>query len=404
MPDYKFTSKDIEGKLYKGILEADSLDAFYRALRERGQFCLTVRETGGRGLGASLGGPRLRLGDLSVFLRQLSTMISAGLPVIKCLDILQEQAAKGRFKGVVAAVGGAVQKGGSLSAAMRAQKGVFPPLLLNMVEAGEASGTLDKVLARLADQYEKEAKTAHRVQQALTYPALVAALMVVVVAGMLVLVLPRFVTMLGQFGGRLPLPTRILLGASSFLRNHWCPLAGVLLAAVVVGRCLLRDEKVRIAWDRCKLRMPVFGKPLATLAAARFARTLSTLLGSGMPVVQSIDLVAKTLRNAYLKSRLFQVGEEVRRGISLSASVRRQGIFPPMLSSMLGVGEESGKMEEILAKTAAFYDGESKTALQRLVTLIEPLLIVVLAVTVGLMILAIMMPVFSLYSQISAEG
>lgn len=403
MPEYQYASKDLAGKLYRGSLEAENLDGFYRLLKERGQFCIDVREAGLQSRAVSLGGGKIRLRDLSVFCRQFSTMLSSGLPVIKCLDILYEQTANKRLKVIILGVYESVQRGDSLSGAMKSQK-VFPLLFLHMVEAGEASGTLDTVMKRLAEQFEKDYKTRNKVTQALIYPAFLICLTVVVVVVLLTFVLPTFLNMFSQFGGTLPVTTRILLAVSHALTNYWYVFLAAIVLIVILWNMFLKSPAGRLKWDRFKLRMPILGKTVLVLESSRFARTLASLFSSGMPVIQSIEVVARVINNRYIQESLNRANEDVRRGVSISAAIRKLGIFPTMLCSMLSIGEESGNMEEILNKSAAFYDEQSDTAIQKMIALLEPVMIVALAVIVGFIIISIITPIYSIYSQIGQSG
>jgi type IV pilus assembly protein PilC len=404
VPEYQYNSKDFSGKVYNGVIEADNLDLFYKILRERNQFCLHVKEADRQSLNISLTGNKVKLKDLSMFCRQFSTMLAAGLPVIKCLDILYEQTVNKQFKAIILGVYESVQRGDSLSRAMKAKKNAFPLLFLNMVEAGEASGSLDTVMQRLADQYEKDSKTQNKVTQALIYPAFLACLTIVVVIVLLTFVLPTFLNMFSQFGGKIPVTTQILLNISYVLTNYWYVIIGVIILITIMCRVFLSSHDGRLIWDRFKLKMPVLGKILLIVESSRFARTLASLFSSGMPVIQSIEIVAKIMKNAYIQDGLYQANEDVRRGVSISASVKKLNIFPLMLCSMLSIGEESGNMDDILNKTAAFYDEESDTAISKMVSLLEPVMIVTLAVIVGFIIISIITPVFAIYSNINNGG
>lgn len=404
MPEYIYTAKDYAGKVINGVIETENREAFYRTLRERSQFCLTVKEAGRQSMNIRLTGNKIKLKALSIFCRQFSTMISAGLPVIKCLDILYEQTEDKQFKAIILGVYEAVQRGDSLSRAMKAQKNAFPLLLLNMIEAGEASGSLDSVMQRMADQYEKDSKLQNKVTQALIYPAFLSVLTVAVVVVLLTFVLPTFLRMFAQFGGKLPITTRILLGLSGAITNYWYIFIGAIVLISVLWTAFLKSRQGRLAWDHFKLRMPVLGKILLVVESARFSRTLASLFSSGMPIIQSIEIVTKVMKNSYVQNRLYQVNEDVRRGVSISGSVKKLNVFPAMLCSMLSIGEESGNMDEILNKTAAYYDEESDTAISKMIALLEPVMIVLLAVIVGFIIISIITPIFSLYGSINSSS
>ncbi|ADU26371.1 type II secretion system F family protein [Ethanoligenens harbinense] len=403
MPEFQYVSKDISGKTFNGVLEADNIESFYRTLRSHGQFCVSVHETGLQQKEIRFGSKKIKLKDLSIFCRQFSTMLNSGLSVIKCLDILYQQTTKKNIKAIVLGVYEAVQRGESLSKAMALQD-AFPELLLNMVAAGEASGTLDTVMNRMATQYEKDNKLQNKVKQAMVYPIFLVCMSVAVVIFLLTFIMPTFLKMFDQFGGKIPTTTKILLSISNAMTGYWYLFIIGVIAVYFAWVLLMRNEKTRMGWDRMKLRFPIFGKILLTLESARFARTLASLFSSGLPIIQSIEIVTRVIKNTYVKAGLLQATEDVRRGVSISGSIRKLEIFPVMLCSMLNIGEESGNMDEILNKTAAFYDDEADTAIQQMVSLIEPIMIVVLALIVGFIIVSIITPIYSVYGSIGSTS
>lgn len=402
MPEYKYIAKDITGKSYKGVIEAENIDKFYHILSERNQFCVSVGEVGAASKPVNLRRRKLKLKELAVFSRQFSTMLGSGLTVIKCLDVLYQQAESKRLKSTILNVYESVQKGESLSKAMRKQKDAFPPLFLSMIASGEASGSLDTVMNRLANQYEKDNRLHNKVSQALIYPIILIVMIIAVVTLMLVFVLPRFMTMFEQFGASVPGPTRFLMSLSGAVTNYWYLIIAAVAAIVVLWNIFLKNPAGRLWWDRVKIGMPVVGKLLLIIVSSRFCRTMASLFSSGMPIVQSLEIVGGVVGNKYVETKLQDVCDDVRRGVALSAAVRKTGIFPAMLCSMLTIGEESGNLDEILNKTAAFYDEESDSAIQKLISLIEPVLIVLLAVVVGFIIISIVLPIFTIYNSIGS--
>lgn len=386
------------------MLEAENLEEFYRALKERSEFCVTVKETGYKQRSIAIRSKRARLKDLTIFCRQFSTMLSSGITVIKCLDILYQQTANKRMKATILGVYEAVQKGEALSAAMQAQKGVFPPLMIHMIEAGETGGSLDTVMQRLADNFEKDLKVKNKVNQALIYPIFLSIVSVLVVIFLLAFIMPNFIRMFRQMGGSLPVTTRILIATSNFLTDFWyIPIAAIVLL-IFLWNTYINSPGGRLFWDRFKLKMPVFGKLFLTVQSSRFCRTLASLFSSGVPIIQSLEIVGRVIGNRFLEQSLAAVAEDVKKGLSMSSSMRKLGIFPPMLCSMISIGEESGNMDEILNKTAAFYDEESDAAIQKLISLIEPIMIVFLALIIGFIMISIITPIYSLYNQINARG
>lgn len=402
MPEYKYIAKDMTGKSYKGIIEAENIDAFYLILGERNQFCVSVNEAGTASKPINIRHKKLKLKELAIFSRQFSTMLSSGLTVIKCLDVLYQQTESKYLKSIILSVYESVQKGDSLSKAMSGQKDAFSLLFLSMIAAGEASGSLDTVMLRLANQYEKDNKLQNKISQALIYPAILVVMIIAVVTMLLVVVLPKFMSMFDEFGGTIPAPTRFLLGVSGAITNYWYLIIAVIVSIALLWSVFLKNPSGRMWWDKFKIKIPIVGKLLIVIVSSRFCRTMASLFSSGMPIVQSLEIVGGVVGNKYVESKLQDVSEDVRRGISLSAAVKKAAIFPAMLYSMLTIGEESGNLDEILNKTSAFYDEESDSAIQKLISLIEPVLIVILAVVVGFIIISIMLPIFTIYNSVGS--
>lgn len=404
MPEYQYTAKDKSGNTNNGVFEADNLEGFYKLIKERGLYCMSVKEgsSNDKQISFNFSEKPIKLKQLTIFCRQFSTMLSSGITVIKCLDILYQQTEDKKLKPNILGIYEAVQKGESLSQAMRSQKKAFPFLLLNMVEAGEASGSLDVVMQRMADNYDKDSKLQNKVKQAMVYPLFLSGLTVVVVIFLLTLVLPRFTDMFAQLGGNLPLPTKILLGMSGFIINYWYILIFIVIMIVVLSNIYLKSKDGRMAWDKFKLKFPVMGKLLLIVESARFSRTLSSLISSGMPIIQALEIVGRVITNRYMEERLTVIIGDVRRGLALSHSMKKIKIFPPMLCSMILVGEESGNLDDILNKTAAFYDEDSDAAIARMLALIEPVMIVLLALIVGFIVVSIITPIFSIYQSMNA--
>lgn len=403
MPEYIYVSKDISGKTYKGTLEADNIENFYRLLNERGQFCVTAKEVGASSKNVELTPQKLSLKNLAVFARQFSIMLNSGLTVIKCLDVLYQQADNKLLKSAILGIYEAVQKGDALSKAMKAQGKAFPPLFLSMISAGEASGSLDNVMKRMADQFEKDNKMNNKVKQALVYPVFLIILTICVVIFMLTFILPKFMDMFDQFGGTIPLPTRILLAMSGALTNYWYVILAVIAGICVLIYVWLKSASGRLKCDKLKLKIPVFGKLQLIIISSRFSRTLASLFSSGMPIVQALEIAGSVLGNKFIESKIQSVCDDMRRGISLSSAMRRLKLFPPMFCSMINIGEESGNLDSILERTSTFYDEESDTAIQKMISLIEPIMIVVLAVIIGFILLSIFLPIYSIYNSVGAS-
>jgi type IV pilus assembly protein PilC len=406
MPLYNYLAKDFSGQRISGALEADNMQGFYKALKERQLFCLEVnqkRQPVNISYLASLGrssSNKLKLKDLAVFCRQFNVLLLAGVTVIKALDVIYQQTESKRCKAVVLKVYETVQKGDLLSEAMRKQGDAFPPILINMVESGEASGKLDLVLQKMAEHFDKERKLRTKLLSAMIYPAILSVVAILVVMALMTFVLPTFVSMFEGSGVPLPMPTRILLGLSKFLSRFWFIVLLGVAALVYCWNRYLKTDKGRLHWDGAKLKIPVFKNASIKVVSARFTRTLSTLLSSGIPLLNCIEITAKVLGNKVVADGLLEAKEDMSKGSSLSQAVRRVGVFPAMIYSMISIGEESGSLEEILEKTSVYYDEEVDVAIQRMLAFFEPLLIVIMAAVVGFIVISIALAMFKVYSTI----
>ncbi len=401
MPEYRYSVVDARGQMLGGTIEAENEEVCRRIISQRGLYCLSITPAPLGSRAVNLGGkPRFKAKEVSVFSRQLATMLSAGIGVVKGLDILHSQTRRPAVKSIVRNVYEGVQRGQAFSSALRMQGDAFPPLLVNMAEAGEVSGTLDMVMRRVADNLEKDVKTANKVRGALMYPSVLAGLTVAVVMLLMIFVLPTFIGLFAAAGAQLPLPTRMLIAISNSLTGFWYLYFSGIAAVWLAWLNYIKSKAGRYSWDRFKVTMPVFGKLNLTVISARFARTLSILMQSGIPMLRSLDVVAKVLGNCYVEEQIKQVQEDIRQGMPLSAAMGRAEIFPPMLLSMIAVGEESGTLDQALEKTAALYDEESDSAIARMIGLLEPLLIVVMAVVVGFIVVAIMLPLYGMMQNI----
>ena len=402
---YSYQGLAGDGVAVRGTIEADCRDTVAARLSDQGIVPLNVEEAG-RGFNREitipgLGRTKPTLKDLVVFSRQFATMVSSGLSLVRSLSILGAQAERPGLKAAITAVDEEVRAGSALSAAMQRRDDIFPPLMFHMVRAGETGGFLDRALDRIATVLEAESKLRSKVRGAMVYPGVVLALMVVLVTIMLVFIVPIFQGMFDDLGGTLPAPTQVLVALSE---NIWWIVPTVVLA-VILGRILwkraMKDDAFHVRVDTLKLRLPVFGQLGRKVAMSRFSRNLGMLLGSGVPILQALDVVAETTGNAKVSQLLGEVQEAVRSGRPLSGPMAdNPRIFPPMVSQMLQVGEDTGQVEQMLSKVAEFYDLEVETTTDALASLLEPLLIVVLGVVIGAMVVALYLPMFSIYDQI----
>jgi type IV pilus assembly protein PilC len=361
--------------------------------------------TAGKGLKRELSLPglgrkRVKLRDIAVFSRQFATMVDAGLTIVRSLAILADQAENPAMKAVLSEVRADVEKGASLSQAMGRHPKAFNRLFVAMVKAGEAGGVLDQVLEQLASAIEKQVALRQKIVSALTYPAAVFGLVVCIVAGMLLVVVPKFKGLYDNLGGKLPLPTRILLGVS-----HQAPLVVVLLVAAGSGatfglRRWRQTEAGRLAWDTVALKVPIFGRLVHKTALTRLARTLGVLLSSGVPILESREITSETVGNAVVAKAIRAVSDGVRRGEPLAKPLEDHPVVPSMVVQMLSVGEETGAVDTLLGKVGDFYDNEVEALVSGLTSLLEPLLVVVLGSVVGSMVLSLYMPMFNVIKLI----
>jgi type IV pilus assembly protein PilC len=341
--------------------------------------------------------------QLALFVRQFSVMVAAGVPLVQCLEVLGTQAEDRRFGAVILATRSDVEAGASLAEAMRKHPKVFDVLFSNMVAAGEAGGVLDVVLTRLATYLEKAARLKGQVKAAMLYPVAVTGIAVVVVAVMLWKVIPTFAALFVGLGGTLPLPTRIVVGVSDVFVRYLPVIGCAVMAAAGGSRWYYRTPRGRVAFDRMLLWFPVVGGLARKIAVARFCRTLGTLLGSGVSILQALDVTARTAGNAVLESGVAKARRRIERGEGIAATLQQTLLFPPMVIQMIGIGERIGSLDVMLAKIADFYEEEVDLAVSGLLTVLEPLMVAVLGAVVGGIVVAMYMPMFGLISQLAGR-
>jgi type IV pilus assembly protein PilC len=406
MPTYVFKGRNRLNEIVVGERVADNRDALRQILR-REQVTLTSVKEKGREIGIpKIGGrKKVKAKDLSVFTRQFSVMIDAGLPLVQCLDILAQQQENKYFQQVLLQVRQDVEEGSTLAAAMSRHPRVFDQLYSNMVEAGETGGILDLILQRLSTFIEKLVKLKRDVVSAMIYPAAVIVLAVGAVAVIMVVVIPQFqnifLGLLGP-GEQLPLPTRIVTGISSFLAGWGGLVILVAIIAAVVGiRFYYKTPGGRKMIDWLLLKVPILGAIFQKIAVARFSRTLSTLLSSGVPILQSLDITARTAGNVIIEEAIISVRTGVERGESFVDPLKATDVFPHMVAQMVGIGEQTGALDAMLGKIADFYEQEVDAAVANLLTLMEPILIAFLGVTIGSIVIAMYLPLFTLIGKLS---
>lgn len=405
---FDYEAVDAAGKRRKGKLDASTETAAAAQLRAQGVTPLAVSESG-RGLNAEIKipgfGDRVKLKDLAIFSRQFATMTSSGLSLLRSLAILEEQTAKPALGRAIREMRRDVEGGLSLSAAMGKQDRIFPPLMIAMIRAGETGGFLDGALDRVAQNLEKDANLRAKIKSAMTYPVIVIIFSLLMITGVLIFIVPIFEKMFAQLGGKLPLPTQILVTLSHNMA--WLvPLLGGGAAAGTAWfkRKLRSDEQWRLNFDRLKLRLPVFGMLFTKIALSRFARNLGTLLSVGVPIMQALDVVGGTTGNAVISEAMKDVQGSLRDGQPMSAPLVRHPVFPPMITQMMQVGEETGQISAMLGKVADFYDHEVETATESLTAAIEPLMVVVMGAMVGTMVVCLYLPMFTIYQHIQGAS
>lgn len=398
---FVYRVRDGRGNLLNGNLDGDSMSMVATKLRQMGYVVIEVKEK-------SLAQKEINLPffnkvtqkDLTIFSRQFATMIDAGLSLTKCLAILAEQTESKPLKKVIAEVLQDVERGKSLSDSMAKHESVFPSIFTNMVRAGEAGGVLDQVLLRVAEHFEKEATIKSKIKSAMAYPVAMFAFSMLITFVLITFIVPLFVKMFQDMGGSLPLPTKILLGASSFMRNGWF----IAIPSIVGIRYLVKfygkTTVGRFKMDGIKLRLPVFGGLIKKMAISKFSRTLGTLMSSGVPILHSLDIVAVTAGNAVVADAVKKARTSIKEGETIAKPLSGSKVFPPMVVQMISVGEETGALDSMLSKIADFYDQEVSSMVDALTSIIEPLMIVVMGIIIGGIIISLYMPMFQVITLV----
>lgn len=401
MPLFEYKAISQAGDSINGRYNAKDRSEIMQMLRSKSYHPVQIKEVSeGTDLSKLKVFNKVKTKDVAIFSRQFYAMLNAGVTIIQCLDILRLQTEKPYFREVIEKVYESVQKGSTLSEAMKEHQSVFPELFVSMVEAGEASGNLDIIMERMATHYEKENKIQNKIKGAMTYPMVLAVVSVAVVIFMLVAILPTF---LGMFEGTdvpLPGPTLFLLNISDALQNYWYLfLVGTILLVYIIRR-YIQTPVGRQQFDMLKLKIPVIKNTVIKVSTSRFTRTLSTLLASGIPLLQAMDIVAKVVGNRVIANGIISVKEDMRKGYDLAGPIQRLNLFPPMVHSMIRIGEESGSLDDVLQRTADFYDEEVDVAIQKMTSMLEPIMIILMAVVIGFLVIAMYMPMMDMMQTI----
>ncbi len=398
MPTFTYVARTRDGRKQSGSMSSNDKKSLTRALQMRGLTPEQIEMKTGR---KRTRGPRVKSADVLVFTRQLSTIVNAGLPLLQGLDILAEQTEDPRFAKVIDQIGTDVEGGDSFSDALRRHPRVYSDLYVSMVRSGEASGNLDGVLLQLADYMESMEELKRRIRSAMTYPVVALSMILLIAAGLIIWVVPQFAEIFAGFGQDLPLPTQMLIDVSNILRSIYAlMIVGVGVMIVLAIRLYGQTKTGRYNLDSIALRLPVFGKLLRKVAISRFTRTLSTLTKSGVAILSALEIAERTAGNEVFARTIRQAGEAVRKGETLAEPLARSGEYPSMVTRMIGVGEKTGALEQMLSKISDFYDSEVRAAVDGLTSLIEPILIMMMGIIVGGIVIALFMPILQLSSLV----
>lgn len=401
MATYVYQAVDAEGKSKKGNIEANNQEQAANSLKAEGLTVTSIKEAGLLDKDISIGGkkkPSSR--DMAVFCNQFVGILSAGVTVIKALDMLYEQMEQPTLKAALYNVKNSVQKGESLASAMMDEPDAFPSILCNMVSAGEASGNLEVAFERMAIQFEKDSRLKALVKKAMIYPIAVVVVAVVVVIIMMTVVVPKFATMFEGMGEELPVATRVVVAISDYMISRWYVLFAIVVLIVIAFKIFAASDYGKHFLANFKLKAPLLGNLTIKSSCANLARTLSTLMASGLSVVQALEITGRTMSNLLVKESLEEAKEQVVQGVPLSQPLIEGGIFPTMICQMVKIGEETGNLESMLDKVADYYEEEVENATQALTAAMEPMIIVILALVVGGIVAAVYSPVISMYGAV----
>lgn len=398
MAQYNYRAMDKSGKSKKGTIEAVNEDKAKERLRTEGLIIQDLKEQSSGGI--KLGSKKVKDRDLAVFCKQFVSILNAGVTIITALEMLSEQLDNRTLKVALQEAQAHVQKGGTLADAFKLNPKVFPPIMINMVSAGEMSGNLEVCFERLTTHFENANKLKSKVKGAMTYPIVILCVVIAVVILLLVKVIPQFAEMFEDMGSELPKPTQMLVDLSEFLQHKGWLVALVVVGIVVLLKYFGKTEGGSLLYAKIGLKMPLFGNLTVKSAAATFSRTLSTLMASGIPLIDAIEQVAKMMNNRIIREGLLDARNQVAKGVPLSKPLRDMDIFPTMLPQMTKIGEETGNIEDMMDKVAEYYEMEVNAATDALTAMMEPMIIVLMAVVVGSIVIAIYSPMLSMYDAV----
>lgn len=399
MPGFSYVAVDKRGKEKRGSLEAETRERALEQLKAEGLIPVSVREQGAlnKEIDFSIG-KKVKPRDLSVFCRQFVSITQAGVPMKEALQMLSEQTENKWLKRAISEVLLNVEKGNTLADSMRSQPDIFPPMLVNMVEAGEQSGSLEMAFSRMAVHFEKEAKLKATIKKATIYPIILVIAAIGVIAVMLLFVIPIFIDMFADLDIEMPALTMFVMNSSKWMTSHWYVLLAIIVGVVVAYKLIYKTIQGRLTIDRIKMKMPLFGKLTVKTACSQFARTMSTLLMSGISTIDALETTSKIVNNIHYTNAMLKAREEVMKGVPLSEPLEASGIFPPMVYHMTGIGEETGNVEEMLEKMADYYDEEVEMTTQSVLAAMEPIIILFMALIIGTLVIAVISPIASMYN------
>lgn len=397
MAQYNYKALDKSGKPKKGVVEANNEDKAREKLKSEGYIVQEVREQGAAKRG---GGKKVKDKDLAVFCKQFVSVLNAGVTVIAALEMMSEQLENKTLQRALKEAQSFVQKGGTLADAFKINPKVFPPIMVNMVAAGEMSGNLEVCFERLTTHFENSNALKSKVKSAMTYPIVILIIVIAVVIVLLVTVIPQFAQMFTDLGSELPKATQMLINFSEFLQHKWYIVAGVVAIVVFAIKAVGKTDAGSLLYAKIGLNAPIFGQLSIKTAAATFSRTLSTLMASGISLIDSVEQVAKMMNNRIIRDGLMDAKNQVAKGVPLSKPIRDMEIFPTMLPQMIRIGEETGNIEEMVDKVADYYEMEVNDATDSLTAMLEPMIIVVMGVVVGGIVLCIYSPMLNMYDAI----
>lgn len=400
MAEFMYKVLTADGKKKSGKIEANNLERANEKLKSEGYTIMSVKEAGAleKDININIGG-KVKAKDLTMFCKQFASILNAGVTIVQALEMLSEQASNKMLKTALKEMQASVEKGNNLADSMRMHPKVFPPILINMVSAGEASGSLEVALVRMADHFEKDNRLQAQIKSAMTYPVIVCIVAVAVVIVCMVMVIPNFTAMFLDMDMDLPVMTEVMIAISNFILHKWYILVAVIAVIVVAVIVFKKTSTGEYFFAKAAMKVPLIGNLVIKSSAARFARTLSTLMAAGIPLIDAVESVAKVMTNSIIRNNLLDAKDQVAKGVPLSRPIKDMGIFPPLLTQMVHIGEETGNLEDMMFRVADFFDEEVETATKALTSAMEPLIMVFLAGIVGCIVAAVYGPLLKMYQN-----